>query len=120
MPAVEVEVLPHGELPVQRVLLRHDAAELLGQRRVRGHVDPGQEGPPGGRHDPGGQHPRGGRLAGPVRAEQAEDLPGPDVQAQLVHRGEVGARVDLGQVLGGAAVQRPEGIAQRRERSERS
>ena len=45
-PPVEVQVLPHGQLAVQRVLLRHDAAELLGQRRVGGHVDAGQEGPP--------------------------------------------------------------------------
>ncbi len=37
-PAVEVQVLPHGELAVERVLLGDDPAELLGQRRMRRDV----------------------------------------------------------------------------------
>jgi hypothetical protein len=97
---VEVQVLPDGELAVQGVLLRDDPAELLGQRRVGGDVHPAQERAARRRHHPGGEHTRGGGLARAVRAEQAEDLPGFDVQVEPVDRGEVGARVDLGEVLG--------------------
>ena len=99
-PAVEVQVLPHGELAVQGVLLRDDPAQLLGQRRVGRHVHPGEERPAGRRDHPGGEHAGGGGLAGPVRPEQAEDLPGPDVEVEPVDRGEVGAGIHLGQVLG--------------------
>ena len=33
-----------------------------------------------------GQHFDRGALAGPVRAEEAQDLPGPDLERQIVHR----------------------------------
>ena len=99
-PAVKVQVLPDGELPVQGVLLGDDPAQLLGQRRVRRDVHPGEERPSGGRHDPRGQHPRGGGLPRPVRSQQAEDLAGLDVKIQPVDRGEVRTRVDLREVLG--------------------
>ena len=45
-PPVEVEVFPDGELAVEGVLLGHDPAELLGQRRVGHDVDPRPEAPP--------------------------------------------------------------------------
>ena len=99
-PAVEVQVLPDGELAVQGVLLGDDPAELLGQRGVGRDVDAGDERPAGGRDHAGGEDAGRGGLACAVRAEEAEDLPGFHVEVELVHRGEVGARVDLGQVLG--------------------
>ena len=99
-PPVEVQVLPDGELPVERVLLRDDPAELLGQGRVGGDVDAAQERPPGGGHHAGGQHPGRRGLARAVGAEQPEDLARPDIEVEVVDRGEVGPRVDLGQVLG--------------------
>jgi hypothetical protein len=40
-PTVKVQVLPHGELAVQGVLLGNDAAELLGQRRMGRDVHAG-------------------------------------------------------------------------------
>ena len=98
--AVEVKVFPHRELAVQGVLLRHDAAQLLGQSRMGGHVDAAHEGPAGRRHHPGREHPGRRGLPGAVRAEQPEDLPGPDVEVELVHGGEVSPAVDLGQLLG--------------------
>ena len=100
-PAVEVQVLPHGELAVQRVLLRHDAAQLLGQRRVGGDVDrrPGRPARTSGTTRVVSM-PAVVVLPAPFGPEQAEDLPGPHVEVELVDRGEVGARVDLGQVLG--------------------
>ena len=76
--AVEVEVLPDGELPVEGVRLRDDADDLLGPGRVGDHVDATDEGPPRGGQDPGGEHADGGRLAGAVGAEEPEDLPGID------------------------------------------
>ena len=36
---MEVEVLAHGQLAVERVLLRDDADQLLGQRRMGDNVD---------------------------------------------------------------------------------
>jgi len=99
-PAVKVQVLPHGELAVQGVLLRNDAAQLLGQRRMRGDVDPGEVGPARCRHHAGGQHPGGGRFPRAVGTQQAEDLARLDVEVEPVDRGEVRPRVDLGQVLG--------------------
>ena len=45
-PTVEVQVLPDRQLAVEGVLLRHDAAQLLGQRRMGGDVDPAEEAVP--------------------------------------------------------------------------
>ena len=49
------------------------------------------------RDDPGGQDADGGRLPGTVRAEQAEDLAGPDPEVEPVDGPEVRSRVGLGQ-----------------------
>jgi hypothetical protein len=95
---VEVQVLPHAELAVERVRLRDDANQLLGGRGVPHDVDARDEGPAGGRDDPGREHPRRRRLAGAVRAEQAEDLPFPDRQVQLVDGAEIGPGVNLREV----------------------
>ena len=77
--AVEVEVLPDGERPVERVGLGNDPDHLFGQRRVRDHVDAGHDRPAAGGYDAGGEHAGGRRLAGAVGTEQPEDLP-------VVHR----------------------------------
>ena len=76
-PTVEVEVLPDGELPVERVLLRDHPAQLLRQGRVRGDIYAGEKHPSRRRNDARRQHPDGRRLPRAVRPEQAEDLPGP-------------------------------------------
>ena len=72
--AVEVQVLPHGQRAVERVRLRHDADQLLGDRRVAHDVDAADERLAGGRDHPRREHARGRRLAGAVGSEQAEDL----------------------------------------------
>ena len=73
--AVEVEVLPHGQRPVERVGLRHDADHLLGRGRVARRRRCRRRAPrPLVGIDPGREHARGRGLAGAVRAEQAEDL----------------------------------------------
>ena len=94
------EVLPHVQGAVQRVLLRHHADHLLRQRRVGDDVDPRHVGLAARRDHPGGEHPGRGRLARSVRAEEPEDLAGPDGQVEGVDRLEVGTRIDLGQVDG--------------------
>jgi hypothetical protein len=98
--AVVVEVFPAGELPVERVLLGHNAEQLLGQGRMGDHVDAAHEGGSRRRDHPGGEHAGGGRLAGAVRAEEPKDLAPPDPQLEVVDRLEVGSRIDLGQPLG--------------------
>ena len=99
--AVEIEVLPHGELPVERVLLRHDPAQLLCQRRVGRHIDAADESASRRRHDAGGQHPGSGRLACAVGPEESEDLTGPHLEVQPVDGREVRAGIDLRQILRG-------------------
>ena len=95
---MEVQVLPDGELPVERVRLRDDADQLLGGRGVPDHVDAGDEGPSRRRDDPGREHPGRRRLPGAVRAQEAEDLALVDREVQVVDGAEVGAGVDLGEV----------------------
>src|ERR1700722_434505 len=96
---MEVEVLPHVQLPVERVLLGDDAKQLLGQRRVCDDVDAADIRVAGGGDHTGGEHPGGRRLAGAVGPEQAEYLAGLNAQIEPVDRGEVGAGVDLRQLL---------------------
>lgn len=98
--AVEVEVLPHRELPVERVLLAHDADELLDQGRMGDDVDAGDDGPARGGHDPGGEHAGRGGLAGTVGPEEPEDLTGAHHQVEVVHGPDVRPGVDLGEPLG--------------------
>ncbi len=95
--AVEVEVLPHVELSVERVGLRDDADELLGQGGVGHDIDLGDERLARRGDDPGGEDPGRGRLARAVGAEKPEDLTHGHRQVELVDGAEVGARVDLRQ-----------------------
>ena len=71
---VEVEVLPHGQRPVERVGLRHDADHLLRGDRVRDDVDAADERAAARGDHAGGEHAGGRGLARAVRAEQPEDL----------------------------------------------
>ncbi len=93
-----VEVLPHRELAIQGVRLRDRPDQLLGQRRVGDDVDSAHVRRTRGGDDPRREHPRGRRLAGAVGPEQAEYLAAIDAQVELVDRGEVGARVHLGEL----------------------
>ena len=95
---MEVEVLPHRQLTVERVLLGDDPDQLLGQRGMRDDVDRADERGAGGRYHARGEHPGGRRLAGAVGPEQPEDLAGADAQVEGVDGREVGARVDLRQL----------------------
>ncbi len=99
-PPVKGHVLPHRELAVEGVLLRNDAAQLFGQRRMRCHVDPPRYALP----DVGTTRvvsiPAVVVFFRAIGPQQPEDHEGLDVEVELVDRGEVRPRVDLGQVLG--------------------
>jgi hypothetical protein len=97
--AVEVEVLPDVQRPVERVRLRDDTEHLLRGDRVLHHVDAGDERASFRRDDAGREHPGGGRLARTVGTEEPEDLAGVHRQVELVD-GLDPARVDLRQTLG--------------------
>ena len=99
--AVVVEVLPDRERAVERVRLRDDPDPALRRGRVGADVDPGDERAAAGGDDGGRQHPDRRRLAGPVRAEQPEELAGLDLEIDAVdgrHRAGV-ARKDLAEPL---------------------
>ena len=73
-PAVEIEVLPHGQRPIEGVCLRHHPDQLLCDRRLLDHVDATHKRLARGRDHPGREHAGRGGLARPVRPEQSEDL----------------------------------------------
>jgi hypothetical protein len=105
---VEVEVLPDGQRPVERVGLGHDADQLLGHRRLLDHVDAAHQRAPRGRDYARGQHARRGGLAGAVWPKQPEDLALVDGQVHAVdgrdaagvHLGQVGRVDDIGRCWG--------------------
>ncbi len=72
---VEFEVLAAGQLAVEGGLLEDDADALADAVAVAGHVEAGDRGAPRGRPQEGREHVDGRRLARPVGAEQAEELP---------------------------------------------
>ena len=79
------ELLADGEHPVARLLPAgdhvHDPAELLG---LGGNVEAEDPGGSLRREEQGGQDLDEGRLAGPVRAEQAEELARRDLEVDAV------------------------------------
>ena len=87
--AEEAQVLDHREIEVERELLRHVAEPVLPLLGVLGDVEAAEAGDAaGGRRQQAGQHPDRRRLAGAVRAEEAEDAAAGDVEADRVDGGE--------------------------------
>ena len=92
--AVEHEVVEHGELLVELVLLRHDADPGPDLLAVAGRVHP--EDPQlalGDRRD-AADHAHRRRLAGAVRPEEAERLAAVDLDVDPVDGGEVAEPLD--------------------------
>src|SRR5437763_637229 len=83
-----------GGRPVAGRLLEDGAADGARGGRLRGDVEAPEARGPGGRPDRRRQHPDRGRLAGTVRAEEAEDLAGRDVEVDGLPRLDA-AGVDL-------------------------
>ncbi|MNN11188.1 hypothetical protein D3C81_1241350 [compost metagenome] len=88
-PRVQVEVLPHAELAIQREALGHEAdplarGQILGVHRIAQQCRAAFA----GRHQPGQDfHGRG--LAAAVGAEKTENLAATDGEADVIHRSEV-------------------------------
>jgi len=82
---LEEEELPAGLLAVEGGVLEghpDPQPDLVG---LVGHVEAGDPGPTGGGGDQRAQHPHERRLARPVRAEEAVDLPGVDLEVDTGH-----------------------------------
>ena len=77
---VDLEVAPPGERAVDDRLLEDDAAHPPRSQRVPRDVEPGEARGAARRPHRRRQHPDRRRLAGAVRAEQAEDLAGAHVE----------------------------------------
>ena len=77
---MEDQELATGLARIEAGLLEGDADPPADAVGVRGDVDAGHLGAACRDREQRRQHPDGGRLAGPVGAEEAEDLTGPDLQ----------------------------------------
>ncbi len=105
-PCVQVEILPHGQLGVQRERLRHvaDTPARFDVAGVGRRTE--QERFAFGRRQKTGEHLHGGGLAAAVGADEPEDLAALDVEADTVDCREVAeaagqvARSDHGLVAG--------------------
>ncbi len=82
---VDLEVPPAGQRAVDHRLLEDDAAHPAGGERLLRHVETREPGAAGCRLDRRRQHADRRGLAGPVRAEQAEDLAGRDLEVDAPH-----------------------------------
>jgi hypothetical protein len=95
---LEEQVAPHAQVEIERDLLEHhaDVAQRRGggmAQRMAGHLDLALV----GREEPG-EHLEQGGLAGPVRAQQRDELPGAQIERQGL-QGRPGA-IALGQASG--------------------
>ena len=89
------EVLAHGQLEVERGVLGDDAEVALQLPRPDVGVDAQHLQLAGVARRQARQHPHRGRLAGPVRAEEAEAVARLDAEVDAVDRGDLS--VGLGQ-----------------------
>ena len=86
-PGEELEVLGHGETQVEAGVLGHHRDPLANLDAVcRVERQTRHAGRAGGGGDQGGEHAHGGRLAGAVRAEEAEHLAGGDAEGDVIDR----------------------------------
>jgi hypothetical protein len=77
---LELEVLPPGEQRIERGLLERSSDRAPDRGALFDDVVAADPGAPRGRWKQRGQHVHGGGLPGAVRAEEAIDLPGRDLQ----------------------------------------
>ena len=93
----EREVFLDAKVLGQGVVLRHVRQVALGAGRIERHGDAPDRRAAGGAGHGAGKDAHGGRLAGAVRAQEADDLAGRHAEAQVFH-GRQGA-VALGQLF---------------------
>src|SRR5262249_6813510 len=85
-PGAEPEVLLGGQVEVECRLLEDDADLTADAERLALDVEAGDPRRAARRLEQRRQHPDRGRLAGAVRAEEAEELAGTDVEVDRVDR----------------------------------
>ena len=94
--AVEEEDLARGQREVEVRPLRHDADPPLDGDSADPDLLLADPGAARRRPDARRQHADRRRLAGAVRAEQAEDLAGPDLERQVVERHDLDLLLSVG------------------------
>ena len=87
--AVDVDVLPSGEVEVGGQRLRNHADRFAHAHRVARDVEAGDESMPRGGHDQRRQHPAKRSLARAVRSEQAEQFAAPHLETHVVDGGKL-------------------------------
>ncbi len=95
---LQPQQLAAGHQRVERRLLQGDADLAADGRRVVDDVEAGDPRRAAGRPQQRRQHPHGGRLAGPVRAEEGEDLALGDLEVDSGDGGDAALEAPL-QVL---------------------
>ncbi len=82
---LQADQLAAGHQRVERRFLQGDADRGAHRPRFAADVVAGDAGAAAGRQQQRGQHPHRGRLAGPVRAEEAEDFALLDLEVDPLH-----------------------------------
>src|SRR5207245_10128893 len=93
----KLQMLFDGEVVEQPRLIRHERETALGPDRVEPQVDSADADLTVRRRVHAGQRPKGRRLAGAVRADQAEDLALVDAEGERIdgdHRAVVLRQID--------------------------
>jgi hypothetical protein len=78
----ELDVLVDRQVPVEAELLREVADAALEERGVLDDVEAQDGGPTRGGREKAAEHAEDRRLAGPVRTDEAEHLPFPDLEVE--------------------------------------
>src|ERR1700733_4662068 len=86
VPAVDQQVLPYGQLDVQRVLLRDNAKPGPDHRAVLDRVSAQHPKLAAGRRRYAADHAHGGRLARPVWPQEAECLTTVQIEIDAIYR----------------------------------
>ena len=79
------QVFVHGQVPIQRRLLRQIAQRSLGSAWLPHHIVTRDGHPPAGRGEDAADNLHGGGLARPVGTQKAHHLAAPDAEADIVH-----------------------------------
>ena len=87
-PGEEIDVLLHGKVGVEREELGHVADAGLQRLQVAEDAQAGDLGRARGGLEQAREHLDRRRLSGAVGPEKAEDLPRPDLEGDVIHRGE--------------------------------
>ncbi len=88
-PRIEGEILPYRQIRIEGEALGHVADFIPDPLRLRSHISTPYQGPTGSRRKDAAEHPDGGRLACPIGAQEAKDLPGRDDKGDRIHRDKI-------------------------------